>query len=302
MQDDEFTGSLDPSTTETVRIVAPQPSAIPATRMEFSARTHNGLVRTNNEDQYLVVRLRKSLDLLDTSLLPHDLPQLGDQEGHVLLVADGIGGRAGGERASAMVVRETAHYLLGAAKWFFRLDDPDEHVRLRLLREALDRIDRQIIAEGKENPELAGMGTTLTAAGIVGTDLFIVHVGDSRAYLYRDGKLEQLTTDHTITQQLMDEGILSPEQAKGHRLHSVLTNAIGGKPGVEPEIIKHRLISGDRVLLCTDGLTEPVPDAKIAEILANHPDPHDACDALVGASLDAGGCDNVTVVVAKIEE
>src|SRR5260370_135973 len=103
MQDDGFTGSLDPSTTETVRIVTPQPSAIAATRMEFSARTHNGLVRTNNEDQYLVVRLRKSLDLLDTSLLPHDLPQLGDQEGHVLLVADGIGGRAGGERASAMV-------------------------------------------------------------------------------------------------------------------------------------------------------------------------------------------------------
>lgn len=199
-----------------------------------------------------------------------------------------------------MVVKETTHYLLGAAKWFFRLDDLDEHVRLRLLQEALNRIDRQIIEEGEENPALAGMGTTLTAVSIVGTDLFIVHIGDSRAYFFREDKLEQLTTDHIIVQELVDQGVLSPQAARSHRLHGVLTKALGGKLGVDAEFIKFRLASGDRLLLCTDGLSEPVPDKRIAEILRLHPDPTDACDMLVGAVLDAGGTDNVTVIVAAI--
>jgi protein phosphatase len=299
MSDDSPSGFLDPASTDTVPVLKPGPQAI-ATRVTFWAKTHMGLVRENNEDQYLVVRLRKSLDLLDTSLPADDRPYLTDQEGYVLLVADGIGGRAGGERASAMVVKETTQYLMGAAKWFFRLDDPDEHVRLRLLQEALNRIDRQIIEEGQENPALAGMGTTLTAASVVGTDLFVVHVGDSRAYLFRDEKLEQLTTDHTLVQELVDQGVLSPQAARSHRLHGVLTKALGGKPGVDAEFIKLRLASGDRLLLCTDGLSEMVPDNQMTEILRLHPDPTDACDTLVGAALDAGGMDNVTVIVAAI--
>ena len=300
MADEHSSGLPDPSTAETVRITTTELPAMPPTVLTFGAKTHQGLIRENNEDQYLVVRLRKSLDLLDTSLGDDDRPRLADQEGFVLLVADGIGGRAGGERASAMVVKETTRYLLGAAKWFFRLDDPDEHVRLRMLQEALDRIDRQIIEEGQENPALAGMGTTLTGASIVGTDLFVVHVGDSRAYLYRDEKLEQLTTDHTIVQELVDQGVISPEAARSHRLPGVLTKALGGKPGVEAEFVKLRLLPGDRLLLCTDGLSELVHDDQIAEILKLHSDPIDACDTLVGAALDTGGRDNVTVIVAAI--
>jgi protein phosphatase len=301
MSDDHPADFRDPASTDTVPILRPAPSDMPATRVTFGAKTHQGLVRENNEDQYLVVRLRKSLDLLDTSLGDDDRPQLADQEGYVVLVADGIGGRAGGERASAMVVKETTQYLMGAAKWFFRLDDPDEHVRLRLLQEALNRIDQQIIDEGQDNPALAGMGTTLTAASIVGTDLFIVHIGDSRAYLFRDGKLEQLTTDHTLVQELVDQGVLSPDAARTHRLHGVLTKALGGKPGVDAEFVKLRLAPGDRLLLCTDGLSEPVPPARIAELLGMHSDPIDACDTLVGAALEGGGMDNVTVIVAAIE-
>jgi protein phosphatase len=300
MADDHSSGLPDPSSAETVRIPMSEPPALPETVVIFGAKTHQGLVRENNEDQYLVVRLRKSLELLDTSLPEDDRPHLTDQEGYVLLVADGIGGRAGGERASAMVVKETTRYLLGAAKWFFRLDDPDEHVRLRMLQEALNRIDRQIIEEGEDNPALAGMGTTLTGASIVGTDLFVVHVGDSRAYLFREERLEQLTTDHTIVQELVDQGVISPEAARSHRLHGVLTKALGGKPGVEAEFVKLRLAPGDRLLLCTDGLSEPVDDDQIAEILKLHPDPIDACDTLVGAALDGGGMDNVTVIVAAI--
>jgi protein phosphatase len=263
--------------------------------------THVGLVRSNNEDQYLIVRLRKSLELLDTSLARNDIPQIADQEGYVLLVADGIGGRAGGERASTLVVQEATNYMLGAAKWFFRLDDPDEHVRLRLLREALERIDRHIIEEGLENPALAGMGTTLTAVSIVGIEAFAVHVGDSRAYRFHDGRLEQLTTDHTLTQEFVEKGLMSPEQARGHRLHNVLTNALGGKPGVDAEIVKLRLSGADKLLLCTDGLTEMVSDETIAGLLGRHEDASAACRALIDAALDGGGTDNVTVIVAAFD-
>jgi protein phosphatase len=296
--------SLDPSEAETVHELPvppaePPPPPIPV-RIAVAGTTHVGLVRSNNEDQYLIARLRKSLELLDTSLARDDIPQIADQEGYVLLVADGIGGRAGGERASTLVVQEATHYMLGAAKWFFRLDDPDEHVRLRLLREALERVDRHIIEEGLENPALAGMGTTLTAVSIVGIEAFAVHVGDSRAYRFHDGRLEQLTTDHTLTQEFVDRGLLSPEQARGHRLHNVLTNALGGKPGVDAEIVKLRLSVGDRLLLCTDGLTEMVSDETIAGLLERHEEPAAACRALIDAALAGGGTDNITVIVAAI--
>jgi protein phosphatase len=267
-------------------------------RLDAAARTHVGNVRPNNEDQYLIARLRKSLDVLASSLRPEHWTQALEREGHLLLVADGMGGHAAGERASALVVNEAVKQLLETAKWFFRLDDPDEAVRLRLLREALDRLDRRLIEESKVNKDLAGMGTTLTAVTIVGAEVFIVHVGDSRAYLLRDGKLEQLTRDHTIAQELVDRGLIGPESARTHHLRHVLTNVIGGTPGVEGEVVKLRLADGDRLLLCTDGLNEPVRDDQIAEILRRSATSEEACRALVEAALSGGGPDNVTVVVA----
>ena len=273
------------------------PSA-PAIRVEFGARTHVGHVRPNNEDQYLIVRLRKSVDVLATTLPPEEVSQFLQREGFVLLVADGMGGAAAGERASALVVREAIRHLLETAKWFFRLDDPDEEVRMRLLRETLERVDRQLIREAEEDPTLAGMGTTLTALSVIGADAFIVHIGDSRAYLFRDGRLEQLTRDHTVVQELVDKGVLRPEEARTHRMRHIITNAIGGRPGVEGEIVKLRLLDGDRFLLCTDGLHGSVRDDEIAAVLVRHPGPEDACVALVEAALSRGGRDNVTAVVA----
>jgi serine/threonine protein phosphatase PrpC len=188
--------------------------------------------------------------------------------------------------------------LQETAKWFFRLDDPDENVRVRLLREALERLDQKLIEEGEHYPAVAGMGTTLTAVSIIGTDVFIVHVGDCRAYLWRDGQLEQLTHDDTRAQELVELGLLLPEDARTHRLRHVLTNVIGGRPGVDSTMVALRLLDGDRILLCSDGLYEPVPDPRIADVLARCPDPAQACQALVEAALDAGGPDNVTVLVA----
>jgi PPM family protein phosphatase len=216
----------------------------------------------------------------------------------VFLVADGIGGAAAGERASAFVVQEAKKHMLFTAKWFFRLDDPDEEVRLRLLRESLERLDRALIEEAEMDPSLTGMGTTLTAASSIGLDLFLVHVGDSRAYIFRAGQLEQLTRDHTVAQDLVDGGLLEPEQAKTHRSRHMLTNAIGGRPGVRGEVMKVRLASHDRLLLSTDGLHDLVSNDRIAKVLGLPAEPDAVSKALVEAALDQGGRDNITVVVA----
>jgi PPM family protein phosphatase len=279
-------------------LAEPAPTGSGTVRVKYGVQSHIGKVRKNNEDQYLVARARKSLDILATGLTEEQTEPLLERDGYILLVADGVGGSAGGEHASAVVVNEAIRHIMETAKWFFRVDDPDEGVRLRLLQETLDRADRRLQDEAKADPTLAGMGTTLTAANIVAGGAFIVHVGDSRAYLFRDGYLEQLTTDHTLVQQFVTAGLLEPEAARTHRLRHVITNVVGGAPGVEGEMVSIRLKDRDRLLLSTDGLHDPVPDERIAELLLRHADPQEACRALVQAALDNGGPDNVTAIVA----
>jgi protein phosphatase len=274
------------------------PATLDFVRVEFGAKSHVGNVRTNNEDQYLVGRARKSLDVLATGLRPDQVATVLERDGYILLVADGVGGRAGGEHASALVVNEAIRYVMETAKWFFRLDDPDEAVRMRLLQEALERVDRQLREEAERDPRLTGMGTTLTALTVIGSAAFVVNVGDSRAYLFRDGKLEQITTDQTLVRQMVAAGLVGPEAARTHRLRHVITSAIGGSPGVEAEMIGFAVNDGDRLLLCTDGLHDPVDDQQIASILTQLGSPQDACRALIEAALDNGGPDNVTVIVA----
>src|SRR5262249_3202976 len=159
-------------------------------------------------------------------------------------VADGLGRHAAGEHASALVIQEVKKFVLLSAKWFYRLDDPDEDVRLRLLREGLERIDRRLLAEAEGDASLAGMAASLTAACSIGTALFFVHVGDSRAYLYRGGRLGQLTHDHTLAQKMVDVGLFRPEDVKTARVRHVLLNVLGGQPGVEAETGKLRLADG----------------------------------------------------------
>jgi protein phosphatase len=261
-----------------------------------------GKVRHNNEDHFLVCRLRKSLEVLDTNVDEARDGRNSEREGYILLVADGMGGVAGGERASALVVQGVKRHLIETSKWFFSLEDPDENVRIRLLRETLERLDGELIEEAKNNPSLTGMGTTMTAAAIIDGAAFIVHVGDSRVYLLRDDAIEQLTRDHTVAQQLLDAGLLKPEEMKSNRLRHVLTNSLGGTRGVRGEIVKLHLRDGDRLLFCTDGLNDMVGDDSIAQILRENPHASAACRALVDAALGQGGRDNVTVIVANYSE
>jgi protein phosphatase len=193
-------------------------------------------------------------------------------------------------------------FVLNTLKWFLHLGGHDEDSLLAELRQSLERADRTVIERARSNPALQGMGSTLTMAYSVATDLYIVHAGDSRAYLFRAGELEQLTSDHTFVQTLIDGGAISPEDARQHKWRNIVTNVIGGpREGVFAEIHKLALLDGDTLLFCTDGLTQPVVDDAIAEVLSHHPDPEDACARLVDLALRRGGPDNVTAVVARYQ-
>ena len=272
----------------------------PRVAMTFDALTHPGKARANNEDHFLVARLSKSMHVCKTSLPGDGKTQPSEEEGYLFIVADGMGGAAAGERASALAVESVEAFVQNTLKWFLHLGGHEEQVLFAELRQSLERADQTVIERARSNPALHGMGTTLTMAYSVATDLFVVHAGDSRAYLFRDNELEQLTTDHTLVQVLVDGGAITPEDAKRHNRRHVVTNVLGGpRQGVHVEIHKLVLRHGDVFLFCTDGLSEPVNDASIAEVLGRHSDPQEACTRLVDLALSRGGPDNVTAVVVR---
>jgi serine/threonine protein phosphatase PrpC len=291
--------TIDDSTGEHRFIADSHP---PRVAIKFGAMTDCGKVRSNNEDHFLVARLSKSMRVCKTSLPGEGETQFSEEEGYLIVVADGMGGHAAGERASALAVGSIEGFVLNTLKWFLHLSGDDEHQLVTELRQSLESADRTVIERARSNRAFYGMGTTLTMAFSVATDLFIVHAGDSRAYLFRDGELEQLTSDDTVVQVMVDAGVISPEDAKHHNRRHVVTNVIGGPgEGVSVEIQKLNLLDGDTVLYCTDGLTEPVDDHAIAEILHHHPDPEDACTRLVELALSRGAPDNVTAVVVRYQ-
>jgi protein phosphatase len=269
--------------------------------VDLGGLSHQGKVRHNNEDCFLTVRFERGLHPLLTNLPADSLPARLSEGGHGLLVADGIGGMAAGEVASHLAVSTLVDLVMSTPDWIMRLD---EHSRQRVLLRFAQRyheIDTVLCERARAEPDLAGMGTTLTVAGSIGTELIVTHVGDSRAYLYRDDRLQQLTRDHTFAQALADLGTIAPEEVATHPRRHILTRALGGGPGGwgEPDLQRLTLQEGDGVLLCTDGLTEMVDDAGIAAILRGGGTSQEICQALVDAALDRGGKDNVTVVLAR---
>jgi len=273
----------------------------PPVRIEFGARTHPGKVRPNNEDHFLVSRLAKSLTVCKTSL-PNAVGQthFSGEEGYMMVVADGMGGAAAGECASALAVASVETFVLNTLKWFLHLSGREEDALFKELRQGLEFADRTVVQRARADATLHGMGTTVTMGYSVATDLFLVHAGDSRAYLFHNGTLEQLTSDHTLVQALVSGGAITPEAAKHHRRRNVVTNVVGGpKEGVYAEIHKLSMADGDVLLLCSDGLTEAVPDETIAEVLGSTDDPDAASARLLELALERGAPDNVTMVIAR---
>jgi protein phosphatase len=263
--------------------------------------THPGRVRTSNEDQFLIAELSKTMRVFQTSL-PETKVQRGEERGHVFLVADGMGGHQAGERASELVVLAIEQFTLNTFKWFFDANAPDAQRVLSQFQAALHQADAQIVEEASEDPALHGMGTTVTLAYQLDAQLCVVHVGDSRAYIYRDDTLYQLTEDHTVVADMVRAGTVTPEDAAGHRLRHVITNVVGGaEAGIFVEARAVELHGGDRLLLCSDGLTEMVTDDAIAEVLRTLRDPEAACQRLLDEANEAGGRDNITIVVARFD-
>jgi len=270
--------------------------------VDVGSVTDRGHVRANNEDHFLVARVARSVQIVETNLPLGPGGNRIEDVGWVLAVADGMGGHSSGEVASRLALLTGVHLVLDEVRWSLKINELEAQVLKDRLSRYVADVHRQISAHGNADPTLYGMGTTLTVAYSVGRDLFTTHVGDSRAYvLRRGGKLEQLTQDHTVAQRLVNEGVLDPREAAHHRTKHILTNVLGGKgeASVEAEIRQSRLQDGDRLLLCSDGLTDMVPDDAIVRTLEEQPVAQKACERLVEQALQAGGRDNVTVVLAR---
>ncbi len=267
-------------------------------RVEVGALSHAGKVRERNEDHHLALRLYRSRETLMTNLPEGDLLARSDQAAYVLVVADGIGGRSGGEHASRRAIGALIEIATRVPDWILRIDDAMAGELMQRAEAYFGQVDAILEAEAAADPALSGMGTTMTMVYLLDRDLLVAHVGDSRAYRYRDGTLSRLTQDQTMAQALADAGVIAAEEVKSHRQRHILTGALGAKSGApRVELGRHDLRDGDRVLVASDGLTELVPDEAIATILSRESDPSAACAALVAAALDEGGTDNVTVVV-----
>jgi len=273
----------------------------PSLAVKAFGLTDRGRVRPSNEDQFLVAELTKTMRIWQTSL-PEPRTQFGNEHGHLFLVADGMGGARAGEQASALAVVAIEQFTLNTFKWFFHSGGPEAQAVLTQFQTALRQADARILEEAAEHSELSGMGTTVTMAYHIDAQLCVVHVGDSRAYMYEDGDLHQVTEDHTVIADMVRRGDLQPEEVARHRLRHLITNVVGGNEGLRyVEAHALQVQAGDRLLLCSDGLTEMVTNETIAATLREEPDPEAACRRLVAQANDAGGHDNITVLIVRFD-
>ncbi|MFQ5689050.1 MAG: Stp1/IreP family PP2C-type Ser/Thr phosphatase [Gemmatimonadota bacterium] len=237
-----------------------------------AARSDLGRVRATNEDALLA-----------------------NERGGFFVIADGMGGHAAGEVASGLAVSVLARRLAA-----LRADASQSEVRERL-RSALSEANRTIRERASESPRLAGMGTTATALVLLRPGAYVVgHVGDSRAYLRQRDDLVRITEDHTYVQDLVDRGILTPEQARLDPRSSLLTRALGIDASVEIALYQGRVEGGQRFLLCSDGLSGALPHDLLARLACDTAEPGETADRLVDAANRAGGADNISVIVVDV--
>lgn len=264
--------------------------------------TDVGRKRRDNQDQFLIAELRKSMLVHSTSLpLGGDSQLYGGSRGQLLAVADGMGGHAAGQRASSVALEQLISQLLNQVHWFLQIDHDAEEDYTESLKLLLQQAHERILNESRLHHSQRGMGTTLTMAHIVWPRLYVVHAGDSRCYLIREGICEQLTTDHTLARQLVESGGLLPEEEATSRWSHVLWNVLGGsgEQALIAEVSQTDLSAGDTVLLCSDGLSRYVSAEQICEVVhRGGPDVSKICHQLVDLANEAGGEDNITVIVS----
>ncbi|HEX9485608.1 MAG TPA: protein phosphatase 2C domain-containing protein [Gemmatimonadales bacterium] len=261
--------------------------------------THVGKVRRTNEDHFLVCSLRKHLQVHLTSLPDRTLvPPDSERLAFLAMVADGVGGSAGGEEASRRAVAAITQYVTEAIHCYYTADPNDEPAFPRALEDAARKVHADI-QEGRERDPLAGhKATTLTLWIGVWPQAYLLQVGDSRCYLLRDGQLIQLSRDQTLAQEFVDRGVMRRSEATRTPLAHVLSSSLGG-PESAPVVTAMQQEWNNVGLLCSDGLTKHVPDERIRERLLAMTSARQACEALLKDALDAGGTDNITVIVGR---
>ncbi len=264
------------------------------TRVEAYGLSHAGKVRSANEDHFAIMTLQKSVQLRATNLQDTALlDRLRRPEVSILIVADGVGGAVGGKVASGVAVRSVVEYLAEAVGCVHDFDVDGEQMFLDHLGRAVERGHERL----KEMFQTqGGPATTLTMVTLLWPRAYVVHVGDSRGYFLRNGRLKQFTRDQTMGDYLVDIGAVTEQHAQKAGLYNVLSSAVGGD--LVPTVGLVDLEDNDAILLCTDGLTKHVADDRIAEILGSMSS-EAAAQALIDEALAGGGTDNVTVVVAR---
>ncbi len=270
------------------------------TQMDCFGLTDSGLKRPTNQDHYLIADLNKSMRIHDTSLtLDSETRVYGGSQGKLLVIADGMGGDAEGERACTIAVDQLTTYVLNSLSWCFRLEEDSEHDFEDHLKEALESCQKSIQDVVATHPEMQSMGTTMTMVYIVWPRAFVVHVGDSRCYLLRNGELAQITVDHTMSEIMVEAGKMSREEARHSPMGHALWNVLGGRSTeLAVDVYKLTLERDDVLLLCTDGLYNMVPQETLQELLNSHTSAESACRKLVDLANQNGGKDNITVIVS----
>jgi protein phosphatase len=266
--------------------------------IEVFGMTHVGKVRTVNQDHFLLASLRRRMDVLLTSL--PESSQLGLREerlAFLAMVADGVGGGVGGERASATALENAMQYVGNSMRCFDRSEGSEAEF-VEQLQEAAMQSHTAVVERAAREAGGSTMATTLTLFMGVWPWYYLLQVGDSRYYLYRDGALTQVTRDQTLAQELVDQGVLTRSAAASSRLAHVLSSAIGGETAT-PVVTRLRADWRNVHLLCSDGLTKHVSDEQIAARLRDMTSARGACEVLLEDALAGGGTDNITVIVGR---
>lgn len=271
-------------------------------RVDASGLSDRGLRRASNEDHFLVAQLDRTWRTLQTNMPADAFPAAVTESITAQIVADGMGGAVGGAVASRTAIATFVDIVLRTPALIFRLDAQNAKDVLARMAARFEQMKQSLEEAVRVDPTLTGMGTTMTLAVNFGADLLVAHVGDSRAYLWRRGHLERVTRDQTMVQSLLDQGAISAEELAHHPMRHVLAGVLGtkGKP-IDVELRFIGLEDGDQVLVCSDGLTEMVAEAVIAETLAAAPTAEAACQRLIELANSHGGKDNVTAAVSRYQ-
>lgn len=263
-------------------------------KVEVFAKSDVGKARDHNEDRFLVADLTRREASLQPSVRIHEV----GERGSLFIVADGMGGAAAGEVASAMATETIYDQMVTA--WGGEKEATPQRFAFRL-KEAVEVANGRIHAHAKAHPEVRGMGTTTTAVGLLGDHVFLSQVGDSRAYLIRNGDAIQLTKDQSLMQRLVEAGELTEEEAAKSERRNIILQALGPDARVRVDLTHQEVRRGDILAICSDGLSGQVKKEEIAEIVTREQDLQVACDKLVALANARGGPDNITVVLARFD-